>query len=164
MLSIYCFESLVSDAETALLRRAPATISYTDTTDFGANSQLNEDVIAREVGEGANIYALWSRARDSEENSWQVMYIGQRTRKRVIKRIKQHLFSVPSGTQSKLEQVKQLVMNGNEIGISAVLVTPDSMRLSVEDQLIFKNTNSETDLPWNNKSRKVSLPRVQGIR
>lgn len=158
MLSIDDFNSLISDANTALLGRAPATIRYSDTNDLAANAQQNQAVIAQEVGEGANIYALWSRTADKDP--WTVMYIGQRTSDFVIERIKQHLFKLPSGTQSKLDQVRQLVQAGKQIGISAILVEPDPMRLSVEDQLIFKNTNSETDLPWNNKSRNVSLSRA----
>jgi hypothetical protein len=158
MLSIEEFDSLVSDADKALLRRAPATIVYTNTTDLSANAAINEAVITQEVGEGANLYALWSRDLDSDP--WRVMYVGQRTRLSVIERIKQHLFKTPSGTQSKIQEVRQLVQSDKQLGLSAILVDPDPVRLSVEDQLIFRNTNTETDLPWNNKSRKVALPRT----
>jgi hypothetical protein len=157
MLSIEGFDSLLLDADTALLRRAPTTIIYTNSTDLNANASINEAVITQEVGEGANLYALWSR--DSDSDLWRVMYIGQRTRQFVVERIKQHLFQTPRGTQSKIEAVRQRVQSGKTIGLSTILVTPDPVRLSVEDQLIFRNTNAETDLPWNNKSRNVPLPR-----
>lgn len=158
MLSIEGFGSLVSDANTALLGRAPTAIAYTNTDDFSANAVLNEAVIAQEVGAGANIYAVWSR--DGDANPWRAMYIGQRTQQFVVERIKQHLFKAPNGTQSKIEQVKQLVLDGQQIGITAVLITPDPVRLSVEDQLIYRNTNNQTELPWNNKSRNVGLSRA----
>ncbi len=158
MLSIEGFESLVAEANVALLDRGPATITYTNTTDLNVNASANAAVIKEEVGEGANVYAVWSRGKDSDP--WRVMYIGQRTKQFVVERIKQHLFKTPNGTQSKIEQVKQFVQSGKQIGLSAILVTPDPVRLSVEDQLIFRNTNAETDLPWNNKSRNVGLPRT----
>ena len=158
MLSIEGFETLVAEANTALLGRVPAKITYTNTTDLSANAPENDAVIKQEIGEGANIYAVWTR--DKSSNPWRVMYIGQRTQQFVVERIKQHLFKTPNGTQSKIEQVTQLVQSGKEIGLSAVLVAPDPIRLSVEDQLIFRNTNSETDLLWNNKSRNVGIPRA----
>lgn len=158
MLSIDGFDSLVADANTALLGRAPVTITYTNTTDLSANASNNEALIKQEIGVGANVYALWSRDNDSDP--WRVMYIGQRTQQFVVERIKQHLFKTPNGTQSKLEQVKQLVQSSKQIGITTVLITPDPVRLSVEDQLIFRNTNNESDLPWNNKSRNVGLSRA----
>lgn len=158
MLSIDGFDSLVAAANTALLDRAPAIIIYTNTTDLSANASNNEGLIKQEVGIGANIYAVWSRDNGSEP--WRVMYIGQRTQQFVVERIKQHLFKTPNGTKSKLEQVKVLVQSGKQIGLTTVLVTPDPVRLSVEDQLIFHNTSSESDLPWNHKSRKVGQPRA----
>jgi len=85
------------------------------------------------------------------------MYVGQRSKGNVIERIKQHLFKTPNGTQSKFEKVKKLVASNHHIGISSILITPDPLRLSVEDQLIYTNTNNDSDLPWNNKSRNVSL-------
>jgi len=155
MLSIDGFESLVDEANTALLYRAPVNITHRIAQDLNANAAENENVISQEVGQGANIYALWARVGDSD--TWKVMYIGQRTRASVIERIKQHLFKTPSGTKSKLDQVSMLVLSGNQIGLTTVLINPDPVRLAVEDQLIFRNTNSENDLPWNKKSRNAKL-------
>lgn len=157
MLSVNDFDELVSNANRSLLHRTPASIAFANIDDLSQNATINETVIAQEVGEDANIYAIWSRASSSEK--WIVMYIGQRSKKKVTERIKQHLFKTPSGTQSKIVNVKEQLSRNYSIGISAILVCPDPLRLSVEDQLIFRNTNNETDLPWNNKSRNVSLPR-----
>ena len=156
MLSINDFDALVSNANNNLLLRVPALISYTDTNDLSKNITGNESVIAQEVGDNANIYAIWSRLLSSDK--WTVMYIGQRSESDIIGRIKQHLFTTPSGTRSKIEKVKELVLKDYQIGISTIFVTPDPLRLSVEDQLIFKNTNNASELPWNHKSRNVSLP------
>jgi len=156
ILEINGFVSIVSVANSLLLDRAPSTIFYSNTTDLSENAIQNEALIRQEVGDGANIYAIWSRA--SNDDRWMVKYIGQRSRGKVIERIKQHLFRTPSGTNSKLQKVKELVIANNQIGISTVLVLPDRMRLSIEEQLIFDNTNTENDLPWNNRSRNVRLP------
>jgi hypothetical protein len=158
VLSVNDFDLLISTANRSLLHRTPASIAYTITYDLSQNVTINESVIAQEVGDDANIYAIWSRA--SSSNKWEVMYIGQRSKGNVIERIKQHLFKTPSGTQSKLEKVKDLVILNHYIGISTILISPDPLRLSVEDQLIFINTNNGSDLPWNNKSRNVSLSRT----
>ncbi|WP_148040501.1 hypothetical protein [Marichromatium sp. AB32] len=155
MLSIDLFYSLVEIANNKLLSRTPTIITYDKTTKIIENTSNNEKAIRQEVGDGANIYALWSRDNDSD--SWRTMYIGQRTQRFVIERIKQHLFNTPNGTQSKLEKVRLLAQEGKQIGITTVLINPDPLRLSVEDQLIYSNTSTNTDLPWNNKSRNVAL-------
>ena len=158
MLTINDFDTLVSDANSILLHRAPSSITYSNPDELSKNETINDATIAQEVGDGANIYAIWSRASNSDQ--WEVMYIGQRSKGKVIERIKQHLFKTPNGTQSKLAKVKELVAINHQIGISTILITPDPLRLSVEDQLIFTNTNNDSDLPLNNKSRNVSLSRT----
>lgn len=156
MLSINDFDLLVSNANNNLLIRVPTSINYTNTNDLSKNNTMkNKSVIAQEVGENANIYAIWSRLLSSDK--WTVMYIGQRTESEIIGRINQHLFKTPSGTWSKIKKVQELVLKNYQIGISTIFVTPDPLRLSVEDQLIFKNTNNSSELPWNHKSRNVSL-------
>ena len=149
---------LVSSSNSNLLHRAPASITYTNANDLSQNATENKSVIEQEVGEGANIYAIWSRASNSDK--WVVMYIGQRSKSKVIERIKQHLFKTPSDTESKIEKIKEHLNNNYEIGISTIFVSPDPLRLSVEDQLIFNNTDNASNLPWNKKSRNVPLPRT----
>ncbi len=154
-LTIDNFDLLISNASLNLLQREPILITYTDRENIESNKDKNDEAIAEEIGKGANIYAIWSRKPNTD--NWNTMYIGQRSKKKVIERIKQHLFKTPKGTQSKLENVRDALSNDFDIGISTILITPDPLRLSVEDQLIFSNTNSYHDLPWNNKSRNVSL-------
>ncbi len=101
------FNFLVSSINHNLLHRAPASITYTNIDDLSQNVDVNKSVIEQEVGKGANIYAIWSRASSSDK--WNVMYIGQRNKDKVIERIKQHLFKKPEKTQSKIEKIKELL-------------------------------------------------------
>ncbi|MCF6289018.1 MAG: hypothetical protein L3J53_07280 [Proteobacteria bacterium] len=81
---------MISNTNKSLLDRVPASISYTDINDLSKNATENESTLDQEVGDDANIYAIWSRASSSEQ--WQVMYIGQRSKGKIIERIKQHHF------------------------------------------------------------------------
>jgi hypothetical protein len=145
----------VDQANEALLKREPVAIKYESIDDLSLNAEMNIKALEQEVGEGANIYAIWSK--ESKADTWHVMYIGQRTKQFVLERINQHLFKTPKGTNSKIEHVKDLLQNGSQVGVSTILVEPDPLRLSVEVQLIFRNTDKSTQLPWNNKSRNVRL-------
>ena len=102
-------------------------------------------------GTPINVYALWVRA--DTRSTWRLMYIGQRSTKNGWGRVKQHLFSTPKGTQSKLAQVRAVIESGAEVGVTAIHVEPDSMRLAVEEELINLNSKSQYDLPWNQKAR-----------
>lgn len=155
MISFEDFETKVQAANERLLSRFPMSIRYENSDNLRENSSLNESALTQEIDNGRNIYAIW--ARENASSDWTVMYIGQRSMPACKDRIKQHLFHTPSGTQSKLLEVKNLVQQGYEIGLSTVLVNPDSMRLSVEDKLIYTNTPDTDALPWNNKSRNVPL-------
>jgi len=152
------FLLLVSNANKNLLNRVPTSITYSNIDDLSKNAIGNTSVIEQEVGDDANIYAIWVRASGSDK--WIIMYIGQRSKNKVIERINQHLFKTPSSTQSKIEKVKEKLACDYEIGISTIFISPDALRLSVEDQLIFNNTNENSKLPWNRKSRNIPLPRT----
>lgn len=158
MLTSEGFEQLVQDARRLLLGRAPVTISYTDRKNLAANIEANAEVIAQEVARGGNIYALW--AREDDVDPWATMYIGQRTQQFIAERLRQHLFHTPARTQSKIHKVTELVQQNWQIGITVILVSPDPVRLAVEDQLIYLNTDAATDLPWNTKGRNVGLTRA----
>lgn len=88
------------------------------------------------INGGANIYAIWSRSSNEE---WGIKYIGQRSTDKLLQRINQHLFMVSEGTSSKLKQVEVELMNNRKIGLSAILVEPNYLRLSVESELIRLN-------------------------
>jgi len=154
-LTIDNFDLLISNASIKLLQREPTLITYIDINNLESSIATNEKTIAKEISKGANIYAIWSRKPNAD--NWNTMYIGQRSKNKVIERINQHLFKTPIGTQSKLSQVSESLSNNCDIGISTILISPDPLRLTVEDQLIFSNTNNYHDLPWNKKSRNVSL-------
>lgn len=149
-LQIY-ISALIATAQKRLLKSAPVLIDYTDRTALEKNelpSLLGNSQI--------NVYALWKRANANEE--WELMYIGQRNRKSGWSRVAQHLFSTPQGTQSKLQEVRAAVEFGAQIGVTGILVEPDSMRLSVEEELINRNSLSDIHLLWNRKAR-AKLPK-----
>lgn len=142
---------LVQLSQTALLKSTPVPISYID------KLELKNNVLPEIIGKNPiNIYALWMRKSSVDE--WVPMYIGQRTSNDGWSRVKQHLFHTPEGTWSKIKEVTKFIETGFDIGVTFINVTPDSMRLTLEDELIFHNTSSNTALPWNDKARNVPLP------
>ncbi len=139
-------ESLISDAQKLLLAAIPCPVTYVDRV------ALEKNKLPPTLGTTPiNLYALWKRAGDQAE--WELMYIGQRSYKSGWSRVAQHLFSTPQGTQSKLQEVRAAIRAGDEIGVTAILVEPDSMRLSVEEELINRNSSSTDHLRWNHKAR-----------
>lgn len=89
------------------------------------------------------------------------MYIGQRSLKFGWSRVEQHLFSTPKRTQSKLNEVRAAIDFGSQIGVTAIQVQPDSMRLAIEEELISRNSLSAEHLVWNKKAR-AKLPKRLG--
>lgn len=116
---------------------ARVSIQYTG-DDFVGAGRRPENVAALNklfVGE-KNIYAIW--LKQPEDSEWQLMYIGQRKTSACRQRVRQHLFSAPMGTESKLKRVQDAVRGGHEIALSAILVQPDYMRRSIEEALIVR--------------------------
>ncbi|WP_371435393.1 hypothetical protein, partial [Polaromonas sp.] len=72
-------------------------------------------------------------------------------------RVRQHLFKTPEGTASKLHYVRHALASAREVGVTGALVLPDSLRLAVEEEVIFRNTSTPEALPWNEKSRRTPL-------
>lgn len=143
---------LVKQCQAALTGSAPTPIGYTDKV------ALEKNTLPPSLGASAiNVYALWVRKLEAvpqaEVGAWKIMYIGQRSSKSGWPRVRQHLFSTPKGTQSKLGQVRAVIESGAELGVTAILVEPDSMRLAIEEELIRLNSRSVNDLPWNEKAR-----------
>lgn len=138
--------ALIASAQERLLGSVPCPIDYVDKEALEKNklpSSLRKTPI--------NVYALWKRI--GSEERWELMYIGQRSHKAGWSRVAQHLFSTPLGTQSKLQEVRAAIESGAQIGVTAILVEPDSMRLSVEEELINRNSTSDGHLLWNRKAR-----------
>lgn len=138
--------NLISTAQRRLIAAVPHMIDYADKEEL-KNNRLPASLKNSQI----NIYALWKR--DKPENKWELMYIGQRSFKSGWTRVEQHLFSTPEGTQSKLKEVRTAIESGAQIGVTAILVEPDSMRLSVEEELINRNSQSKDKLLWNKKAR-----------
>ncbi len=145
---------LISKAETLLLSPPISPLIYEDMQDL-RNNVLPTDYESRSI----NLYALWIRSGPSE--AWQCMYIGQRQQKKGWSRVREHLFYTPKGTQSKLAQLTECLRKGCQVGVTGVLVEPDSIRLAIEEELIYRNTLSACALPWNNKGRKKPLKKEQ---
>lgn len=91
----------------------------------------------------ANLYAIYRRT--SENGKWEPVYVGERKSEGMRERITQHLIDKDEGTGSKLKEVKETVRRGGRIGVSFLLVKPESLRLCVEEYII-DNTKS---LIWN---------------
>jgi hypothetical protein len=140
---------LIADSEAALLDSTPVAIPYRDKVAL-KNNKLPASLVVSPI----NVYALW--VRRSPDEGWEPMYIGQRSSKSGWGRVRQHLFSTPRGTQSKLAMVRAAINAGFELGVTSILLEPDSIRLAVEAELIFGNTASSTDLPWNGKGRNAA--------
>ncbi len=131
----------------ALLDTSPTAVDHADLIDLRKN-QLPDTLRKNSI----NIYALWTRKKSTSE--WTLKYIGQRTTTACWRRVSEHLFHVYHGTESKLERVREALRNGHEIGVTAILVEPDSLRLTVEDELIRLSSRDAGSLPWNRKSRE----------
>jgi len=145
--------ALIVAAQERLLDSVPTIIEYVDRT------ELEKNQLPPTLGNSPiNVYALWKR--NMAEGEWELMYIGQRSHKSGWSRVAQHLFSTSKGTQSKLEEVRAAIESGAQMGVTAILVEPDSIRLSVEEELINRNSSSNGHLLWNRKGRaKVSKRR-----
>jgi hypothetical protein len=90
-----------------------------------------------------NVYALYTRR---DEEPWKVAYVGQRKSDGLRERITQHLICKDGRTGSMLEAVKTAVSDGRQIAFSFILVSPESLRLYVEETIIKKR---KATLSWN---------------
>jgi len=97
--------------------------------------RTNEDRL-KAVG---NIYFLFSNG--------ELKYIGQRQANGIKTRLDQHLFgksfsvdhnNVQNGTISKWDKVKEELDRGKEITFKTILIEPDSLRTTIELELIAR--------------------------
>ena len=146
--------AIIVQAETALLKAPPVEIWFNNRENLAESEVANSAIFDRFRDAGLNIYALW--VRSNKNAPWILMYIGQSRASQSLERLKQHLFRVPEKTESKLAKVREEVAKGCHVGITAILVTPDSLRLCLEAELIFRNTTTATASPWNRKGRCVA--------
>ena len=137
---------LIESCRTALLDNTPQLIEYKDVAELRNNSLPTELIVSP-----INVYALWTRAKGA---NWSLKYIGQRSVKKGWSRVGEHLFWKHPKTQSKLDQVLQALLAGEELGVTGILVTPDSLRLTVEAELISLSSKNG-GLPWNQKGKRA---------
>jgi len=137
---------LLERCRTALLDAEPTPVAHNDLKDL-RNNRLPETLRSRSI----NVYAIWARKRGT--SSWTAKYIGQRTARSCWARVCEHLFHVHAQTESKLEQVRAALHDGFEIGVTGILVEPDSLRLTIEDELIRVGSREPEALAWNTRSR-----------
>jgi len=122
-------------------------------------AERNEGALSRAIGEGANIYAIWTRSNSGER--WKLEYVGQRKNECSRERIKQHLFRKSERTESKLELIREAVGQSLDVAISTILVWPDCLRTSVEQALIEKHKTTEGWMEWNTHGNK-KRPKTHG--
>ena len=146
---------LVDKCRAALLEATPHAIPYIDVTDLRRNS-LPLDLVASPI----NVYALWARAKGA---GWELKYIGQRSSKKGWQRVGEHLFWKHPKTQSKLDNVLQSLLAGQELGVTGILVSPDSLRLAVEAELI-RTTSGAGVLDWNKKGKSPDKGPKSSVR
>jgi hypothetical protein len=103
---------------------------------------VNDAALKSLRGKG-NVYALYTRRG---EEPWKVVYVGQRKSEGLRERITQHLICKDGRTGSMLEAVKAAVSDGRQIAFSFILVSPESLRLYVEEAILVKR---KATLPWN---------------
>lgn len=149
--------SLVERAQHELIKAVPIPVTHHDVENL-ASSAHPEAVLGRTF----NLYALGSRK--GRESPWTLMYIGERHSSAGLSRLRDHLFKVSSGTQSKLQEVREVVRAGGQMGVTLILVRPESLRLTVEEELLLLNSRYVGQLPWNKKgvvARDDRLPFVE---
>ena len=140
-------DEFADECALALIVDSPTQIFYPDDCNFtnwpiDEIKQLNDRTLKSLRGAG-NVYALYTRRLDE---SWSVVYVGQRKSTGLRERITQHLINKDVRTGSMLEAVKTAVSDGREMAISFIQVQPESLRLYVEETIISKN---KAQLPWN---------------
>lgn len=140
---------IVSLAQEQLIETEPHVVQYKDASDL-VNGTLPEAL----SGKPMNLYALWSRARPDQR--WTLMYIGEQNVYAGQTRIRQHLFLKQTSTQTKQGDIRKVLHAGGQIGITAILIEPDTMRLAIEEELIIRNIKTKTCLPWNLHGRGLA--------
>ena len=145
---------LVEQAQAALLDSIPIPVNHNDVENLSANNHPEQI-----AGRNFNVYALWSRP--TPQSSWKLMYIGERHSQSGLKRLSEHLFKVGKGTQSKLEEVRTILRGGAQMGVTAIMIKPESMRLAIEEELLQRNSSFLGQLPWNKKGVIPTKSRTQ---
>lgn len=146
------FNPLVTKAENLLIDQQKMREIFYDS--YGkremkdaAKKEQNKNILAEMSGDGANVYALWSRSQKS--NQWELKYIGQRSRTGIKRRLHEHLFFKHEKTGSQLEKIKGELKMNKVIGITTIAIIPNELRSAVEESLIIKSEKGLRNGLWN---------------
>jgi len=149
--------AFVEKCKAALLNGEPTPIEHKD------KENLRNNCLPKPLTQSSiNVYAIWSRVIGA--TSWSLQYIGQREYQKGWQRVGEHLFHKAEKTESKLDLVRAALSKGEEFAISAILVEPDCLRLTVECELIRVVTRDGGELAWNQKSRSKGRRPGRGPR
>jgi sRNA-binding carbon storage regulator CsrA len=105
--------------------------------------QWNEQIF-NTLNEKPNLYAIYAKTKES--NNWELMYIGHSSEENIKTRITNHLVGKHKKTGSVLNKIKESVDYGAKIGVKFIKIAPESLRVSIEAELI---RNHKNELPWN---------------
>ena len=109
--------------------------------------RANEELL-NELSGSANVYAIFTANKNSEE--YTLKYIGQSESKLARTRLTNHLIMKHEKTGAKLKKVIDHIRSGGKIKISWIKITPESLRHSIEEELIGKHPES----CWNKHAKK----------
>lgn len=147
------FDSIVSRIQRELFVAEVIPVEYDAITDLASNWKRNETSFRSMTEKKPNLYLIWMRTVETTE--WVPQYLGQRSQKYLLSRLRQHFFECPIRTASKIAFVREGVHSGRQFGITVAGIDPDVLRLSVEAELIKRETKVPGNLPWNEKGRNV---------
>lgn len=116
--------------------------------DYTGLAQHRDGLLPASLPDAVNVYALWERLPGAE--AWLLRYVGQRMEADGHSRLRNHLFHCPPATGSMRPRVEAAVLSGSSIAVTAVHVSPDPLRLAVEEWLLSRVPQEHL---WNSKLR-----------
>jgi len=148
---IETLEIFLSSVDTALLREENMKlVAYPkESVSPWIPKQLDavNERILNAVSDTANIYAIFTAPKDSENFS--LRYIGKTKRNLARQRIRNHLITKSKSTGAKLENVRSNIQSGGKVKISWLGIEPESLRNYVEEELIKRHEEAD----WNRENR-----------
>jgi hypothetical protein len=124
-------------------------LSYPDSSLSSWNaddiSLANESILS-ELSGAANVYAIFTATRNSEQ--FALRYIGKTTKKLARQRIRNHLIKKHERTGAKLREVEQHITASGKLAISWVGIEPESLRNYIEEELIRRYPGAD----WNREN------------
>lgn len=138
---ISCEDALLKTAQHKFIFPAGSSKDSWPTEEIKAANQA----LLSKLRHQGNVYALFVR-KPTPNSTWEVRYVGERKADGLRSRITDHLIKKNAQTGSKLQEIQSAVGDGSEIGLSFIKVEPQSLRLFVEEIIIF---NNKSRLPWN---------------